>query len=76
VIRVTRSSTDIAYIELTGGHIGYSEGLVVTLPSGQIQLLALDFGTDDRLIGIELQGASVGLPDELEAGEYRLTHKE
>ena len=65
----------MAYIYLTepgdSNRVAYTEPLIVDLPSGARRLINLDFDAGDRLVGIEVDGASAGLPASLLAAAQR-----
>jgi uncharacterized protein YuzE len=75
VMRTTFSPDDnTAYIYLTtpgDGHtVSHTEPLIVDLPSGSRALVNLDFDAQGHLIGIEVEGATATLPQNvLDAAE-------
>ena len=60
---------DMAYIYLTAAsdahQVDYTEPLIVDLPSSSRRLINLDFDSDGRLVGIEVDGAVGTLPASL-----------
>lgn len=64
--------TDMAYIYLTNSQdsrrVAHTEPLIIDLPTGQRQLLNLDFDAEGRLLGIEVHGARTTLPKSLLTG--------
>ena len=68
---------DMAYVYLTAAHdthqVEYTEPLIVDLPSGSRRLINLDFDSDGRLVGIEVDGAVGMLPASLLETARRVT---